>query len=535
MRWWAAVALSLAAVPANAQRVIPVGSELDEYVRILELDGRIHDTPIVYRALAVRSATRALSADSPHVWMDHHPLRAPAASARRFSASWLDPSVQLFFNSTFPRTLNDGAVWTGRGLSGTVTTGAIAAWGPLTAVLYPTFWWAQNQRFRTAPVPYANRSPFSYPFNNGIDWPQRPGTNAVATAGWGQSGIRLDWRSLTIGLTTEDLWWGPGYRNAIVMSNTAGGFPHMDLGIRRPLQTPIGQVEFRAIWGSLRESGQFDTVSTNNTRFLAGLTVGYRPSFLPGLSLGFTRVLYQTWPAGGLRAGDLFGFLGSFFNPGRVLPDGTFGNDRADQMGSVTARWVLPAAGFEAYVEFSRGDFAADLREFLLEPGNTAGLNLGFQKTMPTRMGRWRIVGEGARLGRSMQREIRGNVHIYYAHHLVQQGYTHHGQLLGAWIGPGSDSQYLGVDRYGATGRWGLFLERVRYDNDAFLQIFIGVPLSYLRQQVDLTAGATILRFAGPVDLGAKIELTNQLNRYYEPENDELNLKLTFTAQWRTR
>jgi hypothetical protein len=57
-------------------------------------------------------------------------------------------------------------------------------------------------------------------------------------------------------------------------------------------------------------------------------------------------------------------------------------------------------------------------------------------------------------------------VPVWYTHGL-NLSYTHRGQLLGAWIGPGGDSQTLGVDVFSAGGRVGAFLERVRR-NDAY-------------------------------------------------------------------
>jgi hypothetical protein len=285
------------------------------------------------------------------------------------------------------------------------------------------------------------------------------------------------------------------------------------------------------VWGALRGSAFFDEARARDQRIFAGVTLGYGPSFLPGLSLGAIRVRYQVW-AGALRVSDLFGVFGEAFNPGHAGPNGTWINDDADQMASVVARWVLPQAGFEAYAELARGDFAADLREFLIEPTNTSGLIVGFQKSILAGRARWRIVGESTRLSRSVRTEVR-EPHIFYAHGVVEQGYTHRGQLLGAGIGPGSNAQFLGVDRYSGTGKWGVFVERVNYDDDAFLERFFMRGLGYLHQQVEWTVGGSMLRFVGPANLGMSLELNYYMNRYFVRDSDVTNLKATVTARLR--
>ena len=121
---------------------------------------------------------------------------------------------------------------------------------------------------------------------------------------------------------------------------------------------------------------------------------------------------------------------------------------------------------------------------------------------------------------------LRGGAPTFYVHTAAVEGYTNMGQLLGAAIGPGSNSQFLGLDRYTSRGRWGVFFERVRYDDDyAFYIAFPNVPFGYEYHQVDLTVGASVLRFAGPVDLGGTLELTRELNWHFQRNRDVSNLK----------
>src|SRR5262249_29432526 len=151
------------------------------------------------------------------------------------------------------------------------------------------------------------------------------------------------------------------------------------------------------------------------------------------------------------------------------------------------ARWVLPQNGFEAYVEWARNDNAWDLRDFLLQPDHSQAFTLGFEKALGNNATRSRLRGEWTALGKA-RTNLSGDDPVYAAHHTVREGYPHEGQLLGAGIGTGSSSQYLGVDRFPPRGRWGIFAQRVRYDDDAYYDSFVKADLFY-GQQVEFTFG----------------------------------------------
>lgn len=526
--------LTVVASSAIAQQPILPGSELDHYVRLLEMTGKAGLTPIVYRSLSAFDRSRPLDAVRDDLWTHRRTDALRPWQVGPVTVSPLTLETQLMYTSGYPKGGNDGALWAGRGASGSLSGGAQLRAGPLTGTLYPTVYWAQNRDFELAPVPFADRPEFAYQWSSAIDWPQRFGPDPVAEIDWGQSGLRLDLGGFTAGFSTENLWWGPAVRNPIIMSNTAAGFPHADLGTGRPVGIGVGDLEVRAIWGRLAESRYFDTDRSNDGRYITGITVGYRPSFLPGFTIGGTRVLYQIWPAGGLGLGEIFDSFGEFFNPGRVLPDGTFLQDQTDQLVSLVARWVLPESGFDVYVEWARGDFSGNLRDFLIEPDHSRAFTLGFQKSLAAGSDRYRLTGEATTLGSSGVSQVRFGPTTYYVHGLAPQGYTHRGQLLGAAIGPGGQSQYLGLDRYTPNGRWGGFFERVRADDDAYFTIFSGTN-NYVDHQVELTAGASLLRFVGDFDISAGLELSRMLNRYFQRRNDVTNLTAKLSLRWNPR
>lgn len=526
--------LALAAIATarlDAQQPIFAGSDLDEYVRLLELSGQLRGAPLAFRPLASRHPGVTLRADSAHPWEAHYRLRQDAALSSRPRVAPLDPLAHTIYQSAHPRSLNDGALWAGKGVSAELRAGAVATWGPLTATLYPTVYSAANADFTTAPVTDPERSPFAYAWSSGIDWPQRFGADAVTAIDWGQSGIRLDLAGFTAGVSTENMWWGPAVRHPILMSNTAPGFPHLDLGTGRPVRTPIGRVETRFVWGRLTESRYFDTVTTNDRRFFAGLTAAVEPRWFPGLTLGLGRVFYMPWDS--VDADDPIVVFQSVLKKAFKTPENPGGDDDRDQMLSLFARWVLPESGFEVYGEWSRNDHNWDLRDFILEPDHSQAFMLGFAKAMPSRSSIWRLRGELTHLERSRTYEVRASP-PYYTHYIIQQGYTHRGQLIGAGIGPSGSSQFFSVDRYTPKGRIGVYAERVRYDNDTYYALF-GPTDAYLGHDVELTIGLSALRFLGNFDLRGDLALSRELNRYFQVENDVTNLRAQVTVSWRIR
>ena len=159
-----------------------------------------------------------------------------------------------------------------------------------------------------------------------------------------------------------------------------------------------------------------------------------------------------------------------------------------------------------------------------------AGLDPG------VRRGRWqkvflsprrltRVYGELVHLIASAPtvRNVRGTV-TTYTHGRPPQGHTHRGQMLGAGIGPGSalDAQRIGVDVFTAGAMTGAWLERVRYDDDAYYNKFAR-HFGQAAHDVELTLGAQRVQPLGPVQTSASSEVAAAVSRRYN--RDFLNLR----------
>jgi hypothetical protein len=398
----------------------------------------------------------------------------PPASFSKVHTGWADDR-------------NDGALWAGRGISTEVSTGLRARWRWLTAQLAPLAAWQQNRAFYAPASAEPGLSPHANPFGSGlIDLPLRMGPSAFWTFDWGQSYVRIDAWNLAAGLSTENLWWGPGIRNSLLMSNTAPGFPHLFVGTGRPLDIWIGWLEAEVTWGRLRPSKWFDG-DTGNRRLFESAVLTYEPAFARGLTLGYARVFL--FPTTDVSAHHLFDPLWqplfSVFLQSRSEGD-AFRPD--NQLLSLFFRWAYPEVQFEVYGEWARDDHAFNATDFLMEPGHSQAWLIGLQKLFPAG-NRWvRFQAEMTHTFEMSPRNPTRPTPVFYTHVAERQGYTQAGQMLGAGLGPQGDTQFLAVDWYRGAGRVGAFVERIVRNERYFYESGLSL-LPKPRHDLEMTYG----------------------------------------------
>lgn len=394
-------------------------------------------------------------------------VRSPSSlAADRGNGLWIvAPEATLAWNSAIPFSINDGALWAAKGLSGLVMTGVQAQAGPVRLVLAPELSYSENGAFDDI-LPYdwgpEQRALYRAPWQSGthsIDLPVRPGGGERRRIHPGQSSLTVRAGPVSLGAATENQWWGPGVRNAVLLGGQAAGIPHLFLRTARPVSTPLGRVEARWIAGGLRESEWFNTDASDDWRSLSAAAVVLTPA--KGVSLGVARSVYS----------GADGAAGVLKNGGDVLlrwrgAGDTLAARPFEQMTSLFGRIVMPADGAEAYVEWVRYRLPGSVRELLEAPEHTQGYTVGMQWLRPAPGGGVRLQAEHTYLEKSPSYRALP-MGSYYASPAVPQGYTHEGQVIGAPVGPGASGQWLGVDWLGRGARAGVFGGRIRWANDA--------------------------------------------------------------------
>ena len=507
------------------------GGELDHYLRTLQNRGMVGPHPWSVRGFSAVEVGRLAVPDSLHSWADRYAFTRP--ENERYAYGLVRPRINAAFNSAFPFGGNDGPLWAGRGLTSGLRFGAFARYGPLSLVLAPVAFRAENRAFELAPADDGELGAFRSPLTPGnADLPQRFGTSAYQRLDPGYSTLRLDLAGAVAGVSTAAQQWGPSQVHPLVLGPNAGGFSHAFVGTARPVDVWIGHVHGRVVAGRLEASDYMPVTHLDTRRLMTGLVVVFQPRGLPGLEVGMTRFSHMEWPDGGVRAGDLLKPFETIIGPRTEDRD----RDHPDnELASAFFRWNVPGAGFEIFGEWVRIDGALDTRTFLMETDDLAGYALGMRRVWEGPDRRLTVFRGEVFSTLSSHRE-RGGARLQlafrarpmYQHSILLQGHTHRGQLLASPAGHGGQGSTLGVDRYHVGGRWTVEWER-RLERDRTVRPPVVAPAD---TDVTYALGFEVVRFTGAVDLELGLRGVYNLNRYLQDDAFNLNLRLGLSASF---
>ena len=508
---------TLATAQGTSWRETWVGSEWEVYARALADRGLLDTEPWSARPFApptLQHWSKTVCDIGP--WESR--FARPIDSGLPFTG--LRPSVSTSYNSGFPWGMSDGPVWQGRGLNAWVTAGFAWHFGILSARIEPLFDYAQNQSFVLAPTP-SGTSPFADDLRpTVIDLPQRFGASSRHIIDPGQSFVRADYLGATIGFSTENIFWGPGIRQALLFDANAAGFPHAFVGTSHGIATPIGRFFAQAIYGRLEES-KWAPTNPSASRFGSGVIAVWMPPG-PPIEIGAARFYHRRWVKP-LTLRDLGVPFGSLYYDPEVYEAGAADN----QLLTAFATIRVPGSGFEIFGEFGRNDRSADLRDALVEPEQNGAWMLGLFKVIGPQSlssGFWTLRAEIGN-GRVAQiQDIGRGQGSFYDHTTVNQGHTQDGQLLGSPLVDRSGGVDASLDRWIQQGRIGLSLFERQMPGD----FSVGLPPTQARSQWNLEING--VWFLGGSDLTFAVGRVWDLDRLPETNVGNAYLRLGYRA-----
>ncbi len=505
---------------------IPVGIVLDDYYRRMQLLSNIDSNisfavrPIHTYALKEADSYDPESNLEQDSWLNFR--GTVESSDEKFLFKILPLSWKQQVNSHHPYGWNDGSMIPAKGYQTLLTGGFFAKWGPLSVQLQPEYLYATNKSFETIGRSYS------------IDMPEHFGDTPYRKVLWGQSSMRLTIGPASVGLSNENLWWGPGKRNSLLMSNNAEGFKHVTLNTVRPVQTRIGSFEAQFIGGVLERSrephpGKTFKYPKNEWRYLSAMNLNYQPKWLSGLFLGFTRAFYAY--NSDLRS---FGDYVPFLTPFQKVNTDDGDPFARDQLTSLYARWLFTKAKAEVYVEYGLNDNSHDYRDFIGSPDHSRAYIVGLSKLVPLTYRQQneyvQVNLELRQMSQSIDRIIRGAGN-WYTHSQVRHGYTQMGQIIGSGPDLGGNLQTIDVAWVKGLKTLGIVFERYEH-NDSNAPVSLN---GHSRKWVDFSLGAMGTWTYKNLMLNAKLQGIKSLNyqwrlanytnpeQYYIPYNDLLN------------
>ena len=334
---------------------------------------------------------------------------------------------------------------------------------------------------------------------NNIDNFRQFGYNRIEELTLGQSRAGIRTKYIAAGISNENIWWGPGKRNSLVFTNNAAGFQHYYLKTVEPIKTYIGSFELSGVVGKLDTSKytEIDQELLNpcpqckffknlDEREIDGITINYQPKWVPNLYIGYaySRQFYR-------HANNNLGDTVNFFS--KNLPK--------QEVGSMIFRFAMPEDHAEFYGEMGLPNEAPWPWKFFkdrMRPAFVFGatklvplklfdsyLNLNVEFTQLQLMNPRDFINEGYPF-------VEGKPNSWYTSTIVNQGWSNNGQLMGASIGPGSNSQSITLSWNKGYNKIGIFVERTIFNNDFYYSVYYNPYSSngygyYSRYWVDLT------------------------------------------------
>jgi hypothetical protein len=154
------------------------------------------------------------------------------------------------FNDHMPSGFNDGNMYPAVGKQERLSVGVNLRWRALDINIQPEWIDAVNEPQDLDKGNQTDRNwwPRYYLITaNNIDQFRKFGNKPIQEFFLGQSRIGLSYPTFSVGVSTENVWWGPAKINSLMFTNNAPGFKHIYLQTNKPLSTPIGNFELKTI------------------------------------------------------------------------------------------------------------------------------------------------------------------------------------------------------------------------------------------------------------------------------------------------
>ena len=437
--------------PKNKLRMpIPVGyTNFDDNIRDLQLLGKLEPQ----QSLTIRPyiLTPKFGYDSLLAMIDPELENNGYLVEKKYLNIQLLPINFLQkYNSHHPYGWNDGPLSFSKGYQLVGSGGVYMRLGNIHLTLMPEF-------FKTASDPYTT-SP---------NWGQR--TSALSKLTMGQSSLRMDLGPLSIGISSQNLWLGPGIYSSLLMSNNAPGFNHFSVGTNRPLKTLIGSFQLNVIGSTLTSSSKQIFENRNLklfppdpfTRYLNIISFSYNPILFKNFYLGVNRAFQQPTqknPTNNLTDYYLIALKPLYRN---IYQDN---GSPIDQLISGSAKYLFPKEHAEVYFEYGWNDGKSNARDLILDMPHSAASIYGLKKIQYLNDKTYlNFEAEATQMSQrpSYLQRSAGN---WYEHGKIHDGYTFENQIIGAGSGLGNDLQTLAISLNKGWNKYGIKFQHIAHD-----------------------------------------------------------------------
>jgi hypothetical protein len=500
---------------SQAEMPIPVGnSDIDELVRNLVLLDKIPSTT----NLTIRPyyTETKLNYQSLLQTIDSNIVYDPLLFKNKFfTLKKLPLQIGQKLNTNQPYGGNDGAMSYSKGYQFQISGGVYAQFKNIKLLLRPEYVQTASQQYKTNDY-----------------WGQvNPAYKKFLL---GNSSLRFDLGKLSMGVSTQNIWWGPGIYNSLLMSNNAQGFFHYSINSNRPIKNFLGTFQFQVISATLKQdslqgfenNGLKRRNINKSDRVLSSLAVDYQPSFLKNISFGINRSLQSykdRLPTDFVQKN--IPVLSAFFGSTDVARD-TFPQD---QQVSIYTKWMFPKSHAELYYQFAYNDAKANWRDFWLDMSHSTAYILGFKKLFILKEEKYLDLGmEVMKLGQTPS-YLHRNAGNFYEHSQITEGYTNQNQIMGAGSGFGNNMQTIQLSMNKGWNKLGIIFHHIQQNPMALVS---GVnDLGLRKVKWDDYAYGVQSRFKYKnILFNANVEWVNSKNYLWTKGQNQNNLYANFNT-----
>ncbi|TDK42046.1 hypothetical protein [Algoriphagus formosus] len=428
---------------------------------------------------------------------------------------------------------DDRGVLPVRGSQTYLSTGVNATWKFLRLELNPELVFGSGGNTPNFLLDWTNSrvDDFYFDLNYG-DFPQSFGAGFYSKLWWGQSKLTAQYGAFEAGISSKNIWWGPGQWNSLTFSNNAAGFPHLTINTTKPAKTFIGGIEMQLLMGRLGSSDlggtgiedldqEFFDPLKDDWRYLNAVSFTWHPKWMEGISLGFSRTVQQYSNTLTGRFIDLFpvfqGFQKKRFFEGGDTVD--FDGNGQDQQFTIFGSFKNLPSQLEVYFEFGRRDHAFNWREFTLNPEHARAYIFGMLKLfeLPSTSHKIQIRGEMTHQQESVNRYIRYSglegLSSWHMHHQAR-GFTNFGQPIGVGMGPGANIQTFEAALVDGYEKKGIILERLENRQGFYYRTFGQQSIN--KPWVDLSLGFLYDKQFKNLLLSSKLQIIHARNYQWQ-------------------
>ena len=492
----------------SAEISIPVGfTDIDELIRDLQLAGKLAPND----ALTIRpfytnsdiTYNKLLNIIDADIENNNQLVNKP-----NLNISLLPINFTQKLTTHHPYGWNDGAFSLSKGYQFLIGGGVYLQWHKLKIQLRPEFVKTASGNYETG------------------NWGAvTPSFKKIMP---GQSSIRYDLGPITAGISTENMWWGPGIYNSMLMSNNAPGFLRYSINSNRPINTFAGSFQFQLQAGFLQKDstqgyenkGLSPEIINNEKRYYNSMILSYQPWFLKNIFFNLSRT-FQNYTQAHSSNDFVYNYLPIFESfLKKIYNDDSI---KRDQVAAVSARWIWPKENAEMYFEFGFNDAKYNFRDLMMDMAHSSGYVWGLKKLKilnETSYLNFNI--EIARLAQTTS-YINRDAGNWYVHAGIKEGYTNLNQIMGGISGFGNNMQAFSVSYNKGWNKLGFIFQHILQNPYAIVGSFQDVGIRSIKW-TDYSFGLQTRYHYKKILLSANMEIIKAKNYIWEKDNNPTNL-----------